>query len=143
MHSTWFKSTFLGLLQFPKIKEWGPNFLGGTYSAERLNYSILPLLYFNFKSFKDPNSSSFIRFQCVLHNSDVLFSDFWNFEKLNNGDLISWGNQFCRTAELFVSPIFISILKVLTTQILYHSLGFNAFSKIQMYFSKTFEISKS
>ena len=104
MHSTWFKSTFLGLLQFQKIKEWGPNFLGGTNSAERLNYSILPLLYFNFKNFKDPNSSSFIRFQCVLHNSDVLFSDFWNFEKLNNGDLISWGEPVLQNGWIICFP---------------------------------------
>ena len=55
-----------------------------------------PLLYFNFKSFLDPNSSSFIRFQSILHESGRLCSESWNFYKLRRGDLISGGNQFCR-----------------------------------------------
>ena len=32
--SNWFTSTFLNLLKFPQIKEWGPNFLVGTNSEE-------------------------------------------------------------------------------------------------------------
>ena len=59
-------------------------------------------LYFNFRNLKDPNCSSSIRFQCVLHDAVVLLSRFWNFLKLKSGDLISWGKQFCRTAGLFV-----------------------------------------
>ena len=70
-----------------------------------------PLLYLNFKSFVDPDSSSFIRFQCILHDSGVLFSESWNFYKLKRGDLISWGNQFCRKSELFVRRFCISILQ--------------------------------
>ena len=31
-----------------------------------------PLLYFNFKSFMEPNPSSLIRFQCILHDSGFL-----------------------------------------------------------------------
>ena len=38
-----------------------------------------PFLYFNFKSFAEPNSSSFIRFQCILHDSGVHFSESWNY----------------------------------------------------------------
>ena len=49
----------------------------------------------------DPNSLSFIRFQCILYDSRVFFIEFWNFYKLKRGDLISGGNQFCRKAELF------------------------------------------
>ena len=71
-----------------------------------------PLLYFNFQNFLDLNSSSFIRFQCILHDSGVLFSESWNFYKLKRGDLISGGNQFCRKSELFGPPFCISILKV-------------------------------
>ena len=160
-----------------------------------------PLLYFNFKSFEDQNFSSFIRFQSILHDSGVLFSDFSNFHKLKGRVQISWGEQilrngwiicspvlyfsfdklnelsslsfiwiwfnstwlsrtfshifkiswnwrrrtwfvggkqFCRRAELFGPPFYISILKVLRTQILCHSLGFNAFCMIQKYFSQTF-----
>ena len=54
------------------------------------------LLYVNFKSLMDTISSSFIRFQCILHDSGVLFSESWNFYKLKRVDLISGGNQFCR-----------------------------------------------
>ena len=50
-----------------------------------------PLLHLNLKSFKDPNSSLFIRFQCILHGSGVLFSEFLNFQEIKRGDLISWG----------------------------------------------------
>ena len=63
-----------------------------------------PLLYFNFRNFKDPNSLSFIRFKCILHNSSALFSSFWNFLKLKRRNLNSLGNQFCRTDELFGPP---------------------------------------
>ena len=56
---------------------------------------------------------SFIRFQCILLDSGVPFSDFWNFYKLKRGDLISEENQFCRRSELFGPPFAISILKVL------------------------------
>ena len=63
-----------------------------------------PLLYFNFKSFLDPNSSSFIRFQCILYESGVLLSEFSNLYKLKSGDLISVGNQFFRISGLFGPP---------------------------------------
>ena len=100
-----------------------------------------PLLYFNFKSFMEPNHSSLIRFQWILHNWGVLFSESRNFYKLKRGDLISWGNQFCRMSELFGPPFCISILKVLWTQIHRHSLDFNAFCMIQEYFFQSLEIS--
>ena len=64
MHSAWFRSAFVRLLKLLQIKEGGPNFLP----------LFGPLLYFNFKSFKDPNSLSFIRFHCILHDSVVFFS---------------------------------------------------------------------
>ena len=70
-----------------------------------------PHLYFNFKTFKDPNSSSFIRFQFVLYDSEEFLSYFWNFYKLKRWDLISGGKQFCIEPELFVSPIYISIFQ--------------------------------
>ena len=85
------------------------------------------LLYFNFKTFKDPNSLSFIRFQCILDDSGEFFSDFWSFYKLKWGHLFSGGNQFCRKSELFGPPFCIWILKVSVSQILCHSLDINAF----------------
>ena len=51
---------------------WRTNF------AERVNY-LVPLLYFDLKSFLDPSSSSFIRFQCTLHDSWELFSECRDF----------------------------------------------------------------
>ena len=96
----------------------------------------------------DSTSLSFIRFQCILHDSGVLCSAFWSFYKLKRGNLISGGkpreggggagrgreNEFCRKSELF-GPLFcFSILKVLSTQFLPNSLNFNAFCMIQEYF---------
>ena len=140
MHSAWFRSTFLRILKFLQIKELGPNFL---LEAIKQKVSIIfsPLLYFNFKSLMDTISPSFIRFQCILLDSGVLFSESWNFYKLKRGDLISGANQFCRKSELFGPPFCISILKVLSTQVHRHSLDFNTFCMIQEYLSQSFEIS--
>ena len=167
MYSAWFRSAFWRVLIFVQIKEGRPNFSGepilqnvwiiwspllfsnfksfldqnssslirfqsilhesGRLSSESWNFLKLkrgepilqsvwiiwsPLLYFNFKSFLDPNSPSFIRFQCILHESGKLFSESWNFYKWKRVDLISRGNQFCRMSELFRPPFCISILKV-------------------------------
>ena len=93
-------STFLRVLKFLEIKEGWPNFL-----EERILQNVLIiwslLLYFNFKSFTEPNSSSLIRFQCLVADSGVLFSESLNFYKLKRLDLISGGNQFCRMSEIF------------------------------------------
>ena len=128
---------FSGFWNFLQIKDEGPNFFRRTNSAEQSNY-LVPLLYFNISSFKDPNSLSCIRFQWILDDSAVFFSCFWKFFNLKRGDVISWGNQFWRTAELFGPSSCISILEVQKTQILCHSLHFNAFSMIQQYFSQVF-----
>ena len=72
-----------------------------------------PPLYLNFKSFVDPNLSSLITFQCIAHDSGLLFWESWNFYKLKRGKLISGGNQFCRKSELFRPPFSIWILNVL------------------------------
>ena len=63
-----------------------------------------PFLYFNFKSFVDPNSLQFISFQCILYDSGVLLSGFSNLYKVKMGNLISVGSQFCRISELFGPP---------------------------------------
>ena len=102
-----------------------------------------PLLYFNFKTFKDPNSSSFIRLQWVLYNSVELLSDFWNCHKLNRGGKFLGDSQFCRKSKLFGLPFCISILKLSKTEILCHLLDFNAFCMIQKSFCGTYEISRN
>ena len=128
------RKTFLRVLKFRQIKEGEP-------ILQNVWIIWSPLLYFNFKSFLDPNSSSFIRFQSILHELRRLFSGSWNFYKLKRGDLISQGNQFCRMCELFGSSSCISILKAFQTQILHHSLHFNVFCMIHEYFWKSPEIS--
>ena len=125
---------------FCKLRR-GDQISWGTQFCKNSKLFSLPLLYFNFKTFMDPNPLSFIVSQCILPYSGVLFSKSWNFYKLKRGDLFSGGNQFCRNYELFVPLIWISILKVLRTHILFHSLHSNAFSMIQEYFSESLEIS--
>ena len=51
MHSTWLGNTFISFLKFPEFKEGGPKFLGGTNSAERLNY-LVPSSAFQFGKFE-------------------------------------------------------------------------------------------
>ena len=145
MHFLWFRSTSLRIPKFTEIKErgfifWGKQFfwMSGLFRPPTAPH---PLLYFNFKSFLDPNSSPFISFQSIFFDSGVLLSEFSNLYKLRRGHLISVGNQFCRMPELFGPPSCISILKVLMTQSLHHSLHFNVLSMIQEYFSKSCEIS--
>ena len=140
MHSGWFRSTFFRVLKFLQIKQGGPNFLGEPI-LQKLWILWSPFLYFNFKSLMGPNSSSFIRSQCILRDWGVLSSESWNFYKLKRGDLISGGNQFCRKSELYSPPFCISILKVLRSQILRHSLDLNAFYVSQGYFSQSQELS--
>ena len=134
MYSSWFLMTFLSVLKCLQIRQGEPIF-------QKLWIILSPLAYLNFKSFMDRNPSSFIRFQCILHDSAVLFSESCSFYKWMVGDLISGRNQFSRKSELFGPPFCISILKVLWTQIHYHSLDLNAFCMIQQYFSQSLVVS--
>ena len=124
MHSVWSRRAFARLSKFHEIEEGAPNFLAETI-LQKVWIIWSSLLYFNFKSFLYQNSSSFIRFQYILLDSGVRFSEFRNFYKLKKEDLIS---------KLFGSLFLISILKVLYTQFLRHSLDFNRFCMIQEYF---------
>ena len=88
--------------KFYKLKRG--DLISGCKQFRRIMWS--PIRQLNFKSFIDPNSLSFIRFQCILHDSGVLFSESWNFYKLKKGDLISGWNQLCRNSELLGSLLF-------------------------------------
>ena len=132
---------FLSVLRFLKVKERGPNFWRGTNFGQCLNYLCYTVLDFNFKTFLDPNSSSFITFQCILHDPGVLFSESWNLYISGRVDLISGVNQLCTISELFGSPFCIWILKVLWTQIFCHSLQISHFYMNKEYFSQSAEIS--
>ena len=101
----------LGVVNFLQIKEGGSNFCGEPV-LQKVWIIWFRLLYFNFKRFMETTSASFIRLQCILYDSGVLFSKYWNFYKLRRGSLISGGNQFCRMSELFGSLFCISIFKV-------------------------------
>ena len=103
MYSAWFTSTFLRVLKCLQIKERGPNFWGEPI-LQKVSIIWSPFLYLNFKNFMGPNWLSFIRFQCILHDSGVLFSESWYVYKSKRVDLTSWGNQFWRKSELFNSP---------------------------------------
>ena len=140
MHSSWFRSTFIMVLKFLQIKENGRNFKVEPI-LQKVWIISCPVFYFSDKSFMHRTSSSFIRFQSILHNSLALLSESWNFCKLKRGGLISVGNQFWRKSESFGTPFCISILKVLRTQFLRHSLASNASCLIQGYLSQTFGIS--
>ena len=130
MHSSWFRSTFVRVFNFLQIKVGAANFWGEPiFQKVWIIWSLL--LYLNFKSFLDPNSSLFIRYQCILYDWGVLFIESWNFYKLKRGDLISGGNEFCRKSERIGPPFCILILKVLYTQIHPHSLDFSWFCMIQ------------
>ena len=74
------------------------------------------LLYFNIKHLKNPTSLSFIRFQCILHNSAVLLSVFENFLKLKRGDLISWGEPIVQNGWIIWSPLLYFNIKHLKDQ---------------------------
>ena len=126
MHSSWILGTFLRVLKFLQIKEGKLNFWGKP-TLQKVWIIWCPFLHFNFKRFIDTNSSSFIiRYQCILHDSEVLFSEAWNFYKLCRSDLIIGGNHFAQSLN-FGPPFCILILKVLWTQILRHLLDFNVF----------------
>ena len=130
---------FSGFSNFYKLKT-GDLISGGNQFC-RMSGLFGPTSVFQFQKFLDPNSSSFIRFHCILYDSGVVLSGFSDLYKLKRGDLISGWNQFCRMSELFGPPSCISILKVFQTQILHHSLHFNVFCRIQEYFSQSPEIS--
>ena len=140
MHSSWIWITFVRVLKFLQIKEGGYNFWREPI-LQKVWIIWSPYLFLNYKNFMDPNLASFIRFQCIPHGSVVPLPESWNFCKLKIGDLISWGNQFCRKSELFGPPFCISILKVLWTQIYRHLLDFNAFLMDQYCLCQSLEIS--
>ena len=124
---------------FYKLKIGDPVF-GGQRILQKVWIIWSPLLYFTFKTINEPNSLSFIRFQCILYDLEELLSDFWNFLNVKTGDLILGWKQFCRKSRLFGPPFCISILKVLCTKIFRHSLELNVFCLIQEYVSQTIEI---
>ena len=104
MHSAWFRSTFRRVFKFLKTKEGWHNFWKEQV-LQKVWIIWSPLLYFNFKSFMDPNSSPFIIFQWILHDSGILFAESWNFLKLKREDLISGGEPILQKVWIIWSPL--------------------------------------
>ena len=90
LHSAWLRNIFLRVFKCLQIKEGGPNFYREPI-LQKLWIIWSAILYFNLKSFLDPNSLSFIRFQWILHDSGILFSGSWNFDKLKKFGPNFWG----------------------------------------------------
>ena len=139
MHSAWFRSTFLRVLKFLQIKEGGPNFWVEPI-LQKVWIIWSPILYFNFKSFMEPNSLSFIRFQCILHGSRVLFLECWDFYKLKWGGPNFWGEAILQKVWIIWSPLLYFNFKSFLDPNCCHSLDFNAFCMIQQYFLQSLEI---
>ena len=131
IHSAWFKSTFLNLLKLLQIKEGGLNFWGVSI-LQKVWIIWSPLLYFSFKGFRDPNLWPAWFRRTFLRGLKFL--------QIKERDLISGGNQLRRKSELFGLLFCISMLKVLNTKFLCHSLDFNAFYMIQEYFSEGLQV---
>ena len=96
MHSAWSSGSFLRVSKFLQIKETWANFWGNQF-CRKSELFLHPYLHpyfncFNFKSFKDWHSLSFISFQRILFDSGLSFLDFSNFYKLRREDLISRTN---------------------------------------------------
>ena len=162
IQSTYFSPVFWNCLRFkrgPNFQEWGGKpilqnnwiawiegawFLGRNQALLKNSWIIWsPLLYLYFKTFKDPNSSSFIRFPCVLYDSEDFFVSFLKFLQIKEGGPNFWGEQILQKVWIISSPFCISTLKVSWTQFLCHSLDFNAFCMIEEYFSQTLDISRN
>ena len=104
MCSAGLRRSFDGLLKYLQTKEGGPNFWGEPISQKVwIIWSLV--LYFNFKSFLDPNCSSFIRFQRILHDSEVLFSESSNSYKLKRGGSNFWGEPILQKVWIILSPL--------------------------------------
>ena len=84
MHCAWFMSTFLRVLKILQIKDGRPNFWREPI-LQKVRIIWSRLLYFSFKSFMLPISSSFIRFKCIGHDTGVPFSKSWTCYKLMRG----------------------------------------------------------
>ena len=122
MHSAWLRSTFLRVLKYLQIKEGGPNFWGEPI-LQKVWIIWSPHLYFNFKSFMDPNTSSVFRFQCILHDSGVLLSEFRNFYQLKRRGPNFWGEPILQNVWItwstlpyfsfksFMDPNFLSFIR--------------------------------
>ena len=111
MYSTRLSSTFSVFKNFLKWKSgdlipWGEPILQNGW----IIWS--PLLCFYIRNLKHPNSSSFITFQCMLHDLAALLWVFKTFLKLKKGNLLSWEEPILQNHWVVWSPFCLSILQI-------------------------------
>ena len=104
MRSAWLRSNFLKVWKYLHIKDGGPNFFGDPI-LQKVWIIWSPLLYFNFKRFMDPNSLPFIRFQSILYDSGVPFSEPRDFYKFKRGGPNFWGEPILQKVWIIWSPL--------------------------------------
>ena len=102
-------SVFQNFLIFKRrdIISWGESIL------QEGSITWFPLLYFKLKNMKIPNSASFIRFQCVLHDPGVLLWVFQSFLKFNKGDLIAFREPILHKSWIIWSSLLYFRFKIL------------------------------
>ena len=79
---------------------------------ENVRIILSPFLYFNVGSSMDPYSSSFIKFESFLHESEELFSESWSFCKLKMGRSNFWEERILQNVRIIWSPLLYFNLKI-------------------------------
>ena len=102
-------SVFQNLLIFKRrdVISWGEPIL------QKGSITWLSLLYFKLKNLKILNSTSFIRFQCVLNDPEVLLWVFQSFLKFNKGDLIAFSEAILHMSWVIWSSLLYFSFKIL------------------------------
>ena len=98
------RGTFLRVLIFLQIKEGGPKFLGEPI-LQNIWIIWSPFLYFNFKSFLDPNSSPFTSFQCIFYNSRSTSLRVVKFVQIKEGGVKFWGEPILQNVWIIYFPL--------------------------------------
>ena len=101
MDSSWHRSTFPRILKFLQIKEWGPNFLGDPI-LQKVWIIWSPILYFNLKSFMEPNSS-LISMHCGWFMS--IFLRVLKFLQIKDGEPNFLGEPILQNVWIIWSPL--------------------------------------
>ena len=123
IQSTSFSPVFWNSLRFKRganFQEWsgktilqnnwiawieGAWFLGRKQALLKKSWIIWsPLLYFDFKTFKDPNSSSLIRFPCVLYDSEHFFCQTLEYSTKEGGPNFWGGTNSAKSLNYLAHP---------------------------------------
>ena len=141
MHFAWFRSTSLRNFKFVQIKvgeliSWGNQFC-------RISELFGPL--FCFLILKFFRSESFVIDSISVHSAWIRKAFFivLKFLQIKEGGSNFLGEPLSRNVWIIWSPFCISILRVLWTEILRHSLDFSPFFTNEEDFSQSLEICRN